>query len=186
MLPLAANLDPTMENASESVVLRWWHQLDLSSGATDAFKTALAAVLCLWLGRILGLSHTYWAAISAIVVMGSDAGVTFTSCRDRLIGTGIGALLGWATAYTWHGHELFYGVSVALCILFSSALQFHKAGHLAAVALTIIVLVNLEPTPGRAALARFLEVGLGILVALGVTLLVLPPKAKPSSVIDQT
>jgi uncharacterized membrane protein YccC len=175
-----------MENASESVFSSWWHQFDLSSGATDAFKTALAAVLCLWLGRILGLSHTYWPAISAIVVMGSDAEVTFTSCRDRLIGTGIGALLGWVTAYTWHGHELLYGVAVALGVLFSSALQFHKAGHLAAVALTIIVLVKLEPTPGRAALARFFEVGLGIVVALAVTLLVLPPKAKPSRVIDQT
>jgi hypothetical protein len=31
MLSLAANLDPTMENASESVVSRWWHQLDLGS-----------------------------------------------------------------------------------------------------------------------------------------------------------
>jgi uncharacterized membrane protein YccC len=48
------------------------------------------------------------------------------------------------------------------------------------------VLVKLEPTPGRAALARFLEVGLGIVVALAVTLLVLPPKAKPGNVIDQT
>lgn len=142
--------------------------------------------LCLWLGAILGLAHTYWAAISAIVVMGSDTAVTFTSCRDRLIGTGIGALLGWVTAYTWRGHELLYGISVALGVLFSSALQFRRAGHLATVALTIIVLVKLQPTPGRAALARFLEVGLGIVVALAVTLLVLPPKAKPSRVIDQT
>jgi uncharacterized membrane protein YccC len=170
-----------MENASESAFSRSWHQFDLRSGATDAFKTALAAVLCVWLGRILGLFHTYWAAISAIVVMGSDAEVTFTSCRDRLIGTGIGALLGWVTAYTWHGHELLYGVSVALGVLFSGALQFHKAGHLAAVALTIIVLVKLEPTPGHAALAGFLEVGLGIVVALAVTLLVCPQKQNPAA-----
>jgi hypothetical protein len=57
-----------MENALESVVLRWWHQLDLGSGATDAFKTALAAVRCLWLGRTLGLSHTYWAARPSLLI----------------------------------------------------------------------------------------------------------------------
>lgn len=102
--------------------------------------------------------------------------MTFTSSRDRIIGTGIGVLLGWGTSYVWHGHSLLYGISVALCILFCSALQFHKAGHLAAVALTIVMLVNVDAAPGRAALDRFLEVGLGILVALAVTLLVLPPK----------
>jgi hypothetical protein len=47
---------------------------------------------------------------------------------------------------------------------FCSALQFHKAGHLAAVALTIVMLVNFAAAPGRAAFDRFLEVGLGILV----------------------
>jgi uncharacterized membrane protein YccC len=154
----------------------WWQQIQFGSRAIDSLKTALAAVLCLWLGRLFGLEHAYWASISAIVVMGSDAGVTFTSSRDRVIGTGIGVLLGWGTSYLWHGHSLLYGIAVALCILFGSALQFHKAGHLAAVALTIVLLVNLGASPGRAALARFLEVGLGILVALAVTLLVFPPK----------
>jgi hypothetical protein len=48
---------------------------------------------------------------------GSDAGVTFTSCRDRMIVT----LLGWATSYARHGHPLFYGLSVALCVLWCSA-----------------------------------------------------------------
>jgi uncharacterized membrane protein YgaE (UPF0421/DUF939 family) len=96
--------------------------------AIDSFKTALTAVLCLWLGHRFSLAHSYWAAISAIIVMGSDAGVTLTSCRDRPIGTAIGALLGWGTSYVWRGHTLLYGLSVALCILICSALQFHKAG----------------------------------------------------------
>jgi uncharacterized membrane protein YgaE (UPF0421/DUF939 family) len=158
------------------LVAGWWRQFDFRKAATDSFKTALAAVLCLWLAHLVGLQHGYWAAISAIVVMGSDAGVTFTSSRDRIIGTGVGALLGWGTSYAWHDHVLLYGLSVALCVLLCSTLQFHKAGHLAAVALTVIVLMNLDATPGRAALGRFLEVGLGVLVALAVTLLVLPPK----------
>jgi hypothetical protein len=33
-----------MENALESVFSRWWHQFDRAGGATDAFKTGLAAV----------------------------------------------------------------------------------------------------------------------------------------------
>lgn len=41
------------------------------------------------------------AAVSAIVVMASDNTVTFASCRYRIIGTAIGALLGWVTFYAW-------------------------------------------------------------------------------------
>jgi uncharacterized membrane protein YccC len=54
----------------------------------------------------LGFAHSYWAAVSAIVVMGFDTTLTFASCRDRIIGTAIGAFMGWVTYYAWHGHYL--------------------------------------------------------------------------------
>jgi uncharacterized membrane protein YccC len=154
----------------------WWQRKNISRRAMGAFKTGVAAVLCLWLGNLFGLSHSYWAAISAIVVMGSDSAVTLTSCRDRLIGTAIGALMGWGTFYVWHGHYVVYGLAVMLCLLACSLLEFEKAGRLAGVALTIIVLIKIDGGPGQAALARFLEVSLGILVALGVTVLVFPER----------
>lgn len=172
---------PVTADSREEALFSWWHRRDFGQQAINAFKAGLAAGLCLWLGHLLGLAHSYWAAISAIVVMGSDNAVTFTSCRDRLIGTAIGAFMGWATFYAWHGHYLLYALSVAICIFVCSTLQFDKAGRLAAVALTIVVLVRLDAGPGQAAVARFLEVGLGIVVALGVTLLVFPPRsAKPA------
>jgi uncharacterized membrane protein YgaE (UPF0421/DUF939 family) len=162
-------------------ISQWLQQKNFRGGAVAAFKTGLAAVLCLWLGHLFGLAHSYWAAISAIVVMGSDREVTFTSCRDRMIGTAIGAFLGWVTYYAWHGHYLLYGLAVGICIFICSALTFDKAGRLAAVALTIVVLVKLDAGPGQAAIARFLEVGLGIVVALAVTLLVFPPARKDAT-----
>lgn len=154
----------------------WWQRKNIRRRAMGAFKTGVAAVLCLWLGNLLGLSHSYWAAISAIVVMGSDSAVTLISCRDRLIGTAIGALLGWGTFYVWHGHYVLYGLAVMLCLLACSLLEFEKAGRLAGVALTIIVLIQIDAGPGQAALARFLEVSLGIIVALGVTVVVFPER----------
>jgi len=157
-----------------STLANWLQRKNVKSAATAAFKTGLAATLCLVLGHLFGLEHSYWAAISAIVVMGSDNTVTFTSSRDRLIGTAVGALLGWATFYAWHHHDWIYGLAVALCIFLCSALEFDKAGRLAGVALTIVVLVHMDSGPGHAAIARFFEVGLGILVALAVTLLVFP------------
>jgi uncharacterized membrane protein YgaE (UPF0421/DUF939 family) len=152
----------------------WWEQKNFGKQAIGAFKTGLAAMICVWLGNLLGLERSYWAAVSAIVVMAFDTTLTFASCRDRLIGTAIGAFLGWVTFYAWHGHYSLYGLSVALCIFICSALAFDKAGRLAAVTLSIIVLVKIDNGPAQAAMGRFLEVGLGIVVALAVTLLVLP------------
>ena len=71
---------------------------------------------------------------------------------------------------------------MTLCIFVCSMLAFEKAGRLAAVALSIIVLIKIDGGPAQAALARFLEVSLGIVVALAVTLLVLPPRSAKTEV----
>jgi uncharacterized membrane protein YgaE (UPF0421/DUF939 family) len=168
---------PTSSVPGESRFSTWLKGRNFGKQAIGAFKTGLAAVLCVWLGNLLGLEHSYWAAVSAIVVMAYDTTLTFASCWDRIIGTAIGAFLGWVTYYAWHGHYLLYGLSVALCLFVCSALAFDKAGRLAAVALSIIVLVKIDGGPAQAAVARFLEVGLGIVVALAVTLLVFPPRS---------
>lgn len=154
----------------------WWQRKNIRRRAMGAFKTGVAAVLCLWLGNLFGLAHSYWAAISAIVVMGSDSAVNWISCRDRLIGTAIGALLGWGMFYVWRGHYIVYGLAIMVCLLICSLLEFEKAGRLAGVALTIILLIKIDSGPGHAALARFLEVSLGVLVALGVTVVVFPER----------
>jgi len=158
----------------------WWHQNEFGPKAIGSLKAGLAAVLSVGLADLLGLTHAYWAAVSAMVVMGWEDTLTFASCRDRILGTAIGALMGWATFYIWHGHYLLYGVSAALCIFACSALKFDKAGRLAAATLTIIVLVPIDEPPSRIALSRFLEVGIGVSMALLMTFL--PPRsAKPDT-----
>jgi uncharacterized membrane protein YccC len=164
----------------ERVVSGWWQQKNFGNQAMSAFKTGVAVVLCVWLGNLFGLVHSYWAAVSAIVVMGADPAPTLASCRDRIIGTAIGAFLGWVTFYAWHGHYLLYGLSVAVCIFVCSVLAYEKAGRLAAVKLSIIVLVKIDGGPAQAAMARFLEVGLGVVVALAVSSLVFPPSSAKS------
>jgi uncharacterized membrane protein YccC len=163
----------------KATIARWLQRKHFGTAAIAAFRTGLAATLCLFLGHLFGLQHSYWAAISAIVVMGSDTGVTIASGRDRIVGTAVGATLGWGACYLWGGHYLLYGLAVAVCLFVCAALTSEKAGRLAGVALTIVVLLRVDDSPGRAALARFLEVGLGIVVALVVTLVVFPKRGLP-------
>jgi len=162
---------------AESAFSIWCRQKDLGNKAIGSLKTGLAAILSLLLAHLIGLSFPYWAAVSAIVVMGWDTTLTFASCRDRIIGTAIGAFIGWVTFYIWHGNYVVYGVAVAVCIFACSTLQFDKAGRLAAATLSLIVLVQPDDTPGHIAIARFLEIVIGVVMALAVTLLVFRPRA---------
>lgn len=120
----------------------------------------------MWLTRLLGLQQGYWASISAVVVMQSERGATVRASRDRLVGTAIGALLGWLAGGLWHDDVVLYAATILLCMLLPAALGFRDAGRLAGVAATIILLVPSRLPRWIMARDRFFEVSFGILVAL--------------------
>jgi len=63
---------------------------------------------------------------------------------------------------------------VALVLLLCNLLRLGNAGRLSAVALSVIVLIHFQMSPGRAALLRFIEVAVGVIVALIVRWTVFP------------
>ena len=76
-----------------------------------AAKTGLAAVVSFYLARFLELPESYWAAISAIIVMYSDVSRTVKASGYRLVGTAIGvSIVGDSQPYL--GSE--YGRSASL------------------------------------------------------------------------
>jgi uncharacterized membrane protein YgaE (UPF0421/DUF939 family) len=135
----------------------------------QAGKTAIAAGICLALVRVLGFKQGYWACVSAIVVMQSGSADTLTASRDRLIGTAFGALAGWGAAGVWQGHLVVYAVMVLVLVLVLEAFGFEKAGRLAGVTATIILLAPSAEPHWIVARDRFLEVSFGIVVALVVS-----------------
>lgn len=156
----------------------WWASEVQGLGWKHAIKVAVAAAICYEITRRLGSGQGWWAAITSIVVLQSDVGTTLRTCRDRLIGTAIGALLGWPVSIFWHGNVLFYALATAFLIIFCNLIGLSNAGRLGAVALTVIVLVHFEVSPGRAALSRFLEVALGVVVALLVQWTIYPSEGR--------
>ncbi|MGA7381184.1 MAG: FUSC family protein [Terriglobales bacterium] len=115
------------------------------------------------------------AAISAFVVMGSDVGATVVASRDRLIGTAIGAALGAAFVALWGAHLVWFGMAVAVTVLVCESLGLGQSYRLACVTVAIVMLINTAGSPWKSATYRFLEVALGIVVALVIS--ALPPKS---------
>ena len=129
-------------------------------------KTALAATLCWWLALRFGLHDGYWGAISAIIVLQSNFGATISASRDRILGTLIGAALGFSFSLfgtlPWN-----YILAVFAAMVICGLLGFRSSSRLAGVTITIVMLVQ-SSSHTAIALDRVLQVVLGILVALAV------------------
>lgn len=161
-----------MATTAQSKHPAWLMELPqrLRTGIWQGFRTAVVAAFSYWLTSKFGLREGYWAAISSIVVMQSELGATLDASRDRLIGTAIGGLLGWACASIWNGHTLVYAAGIFVSMLVCWALNLGTAGRLSGVTLSIITLVAHTNSTGVVAMHRFFEVSLGIVIALAFTL----------------
>src|SRR6266702_2915945 len=118
-------------------VLSWERQRLLIHAA----KTALAAALCWWLALRFGLHDGYWGAISAIIVLQSNFGATISASRDRILGTIIGALLGFSLSLLgvlpWN-----YILAVLAAVILCGLLGLRSSSRLACVTITIVMLVQ--------------------------------------------
>jgi uncharacterized membrane protein YccC len=132
----------------------------------QALRIGVAGIISIYLANLFQLPQGYWAAISAFVVLGSDVKTTVRASGERLIGTAIGALAGAVFAYFGGSHLLWFGVAATITVLLCELLGLGQSYRLACVTVTIIMLINSTTSPWNAALNRFLEVALGIVIAL--------------------
>lgn len=141
-----------------------------------AAKTGIAAILAYYLAHFLSLPESYWAAISAIIVMYSDVSKTLTASGQRLVGTAIGVTVGGAFSALFGQNIWAFGVAVTLTVMICALLGFADAGRLAGVAVAIVMLTGHPGRPWVAAIHRFLEVSFGIVVAVAISVLIWPSK----------
>jgi uncharacterized membrane protein YccC len=162
-----------IESDSRSRFLSWEHRRLLIHSA----KTALAASLSWWLAQRFGWRDGYWGSISAIIVLQSNFGATVSASRDRILGTLIGAAFGFSFSLfgslPWN-----YILAVIIAMIVCGLLGLRSSSRLAGVTITIVMLVQKTGPRWSLALDRVSEVMLGILVALAVTTLVFPDRAR--------
>jgi uncharacterized membrane protein YgaE (UPF0421/DUF939 family) len=115
----------------------------------------------------LKLPEYYWAPISTIVIIQSTIPPR-TLAWQRFIGTALGAVLGSALATFFPANAVVYGVGILLCGALSFLLRVGGAYRFAAITLSIILLIPRGRAPWIVGWHRFLEVSLGVGVALAV------------------
>jgi uncharacterized membrane protein YgaE (UPF0421/DUF939 family) len=131
----------------------------------DTARTTVAAVASMLLARALKLPEYYWAPISAIVIIESTIDPR-TLAWQRFAGTALGAALGALIATFFPANALVYAIAIFLCGALCALLRFRGAYRFAAITLSIILLIAHQSPAWIVASHRFVEVSLGIAVAL--------------------
>src|SRR5271154_2102638 len=134
----------------------------------DSARTTVGAVAALLLARLLKMPETYWAPISTVVVIQSTIPPR-TLGWQRFLGTALGALLAVGLGTFFPAGTWVYAAGIFLCGILAWLLHVGGAYRFAAITLSIVLLIPHTRDLSIVAWHRFLEVSLGIAVALAIT-----------------
>ena len=145
-----------------------WREENLPS-VWHAIRTAIAATLSVLVARMVRLPEAYWAVIATLVVMQSPLSSTVPLAIQRIVASALGASVGAIESACSGANLVVFALTIFLLGLISIAFRLEKVGYsYAGMTLAIIVLIPRPEAPWIAAMHRFAEVSLGILVALAV------------------
>jgi len=139
-----------------------------------SLRTTVAAVGSLLIARLFKLPESYWAAITAMIVMQSTIGAAWTISKQRLAGTALGAatgaLLATHVSSNFAPTVLVFGAGIftlgVICVLLRIE---RNAYRYAGITLCIVMLVARTEPAWIIAVHRFFEISLGIAVGLILT-----------------
>ena len=138
-----------------------------------ALRSTTATVLAVLIALALHFDNPFWAGISGVVLVQTDRAATLARSIDRVIGTMIGAAIGYFGAGLAEDHFAFLtlvGTFTAFVIYGQERAEHGYAVLLSGITVVLILFGSLA-TPGRAldlAVYRGLEILVGVLVACAV------------------
>jgi hypothetical protein len=139
-----------------------------------AARIVIAALLTFALGHFLGLAQTYWAVLTAVIVMQASVCGALKAVIDRLAGSVGGAVWGVIVSLTFpHGDLASLAIALFLAIApLAVATAFNPTWRIAPVTAIILLLTPGSQAVGplAAAMSRVVEVIVGSLVAVAVAL----------------
>jgi uncharacterized membrane protein YccC len=146
-----------------------------------AVRVTVAGVAAYALAELLALPQGYWAVFTAVLVTQASVGGSLNAAFERLIGTLGGAVYCAVVAVLLpHSGAMTVGLALAVSLAPLAVLAaIIPAFRVAPVTAVILLLGNAGAAEGPvlAGLLRTLEVGLGGIVGLAVSMSVLPKRA---------
>jgi hypothetical protein len=143
-------------------------------------RSLTAAALSLLIADALALPQSYWAVFTALIIVQGSVGGTLAAGLDRFIGTLAGAVFGAAVALTG---ELWPVPQVLLLLLAVAPVALLAAMRPSFRIAPVTAAIVLFTTPSNAspiasAMDRVVEIALGTIIGIIVSIFVLPSRAR--------
>jgi uncharacterized membrane protein YccC len=170
--------DPAIARLRSPLAELWSrHRLEIRHG----LRIAAAGLASYVAGYALGLPQAYWAVFTAVLVVQGSIGGSWKASTDRFVGTLFGAAYGAGIAsFVPHDSAFTLGVALTISLLPLALLSaFNPAFRVAPITAIILLLGSTGAAEGpiRAALLRTLEVALGGVFGMAVSLFLFPARA---------
>ena len=142
-------------------------------------RLLIAALLSYAVAQALHMPQSYWAAITALVIVQANVGATMGAGIDRIVGTLIGAVVGAVVAMgRYHGVSDLILLAIALIPL-SILAAVRPTYRIAPITAVIALLAGGDlQAPWIPALHRVAEISLGTAIGILVSIVVLPSHAR--------
>lgn len=138
-------------------------------------KTSLAVVITLYIGQTFLVSHVFYAVIGTIFAMQNTVKDSFVAGKNRLLGTVLGAGVGYIFALTHFHHPIYIGLAVIVTIICCNALKISTSIMIAATVCVSILLGIQDQDPLMYSFLRTTDTSIGILVGIFVNYFVAQP-----------
>jgi uncharacterized membrane protein YccC len=149
----------------------------VSQPAKHAVKTAIAAMVAIALCQTFQIPEGTWAVVSTVIVMQANIGGSLRAAWQRLLGTVIGAAIGVAHSWAIGTGAWPVGMALILTILVCATLEIQDSYRMAS-ATTVMVMLADGPNAWLVGVYRFVDVIIGIIVAVVVSFCIWPARAR--------
>lgn len=138
-------------------------------------KTGLAVVLTLYLGQTFLVSNVFYAVIGTIFAMQNTVKNSFVAGKNRLLGTVLGAVVGYLFVLGQIHHPLYIGLAVIVTIICCNALKISTSIIIAATVCVSILIGIQDHDPLMYSILRTTDTSIGIIVGIFVNYFVAQP-----------
>ena len=142
-----------------------------SAALISSARTAIAATASFLVARQFGMPEAYWAPLITLVIMQSTLGATLKISGERFAGTVLGATAGGLLAEWFSMNWWVFAIGVFVLGIICALLRLENSFRFAGITLAIVLLIPHVARPWIVALHRSIEVTIGIVVGLGMTVI---------------
>lgn len=148
------------------------------------FKTALSIFLCIIVLNLLGFESPFYACIAAVICMTDSCETSIKMGKNRMIGTIVGGAFGMLATIILSKYDtnvlrtLIICSFIVLSIYVCTLLKRPGSVSIACIVLLANLLLNRDYSNYIYTLSRIAETFIGIIIAVGVNVYIMPPKKK--------